>query len=64
MTPTLNVCFDVLLPNVYFDEGLTRRGFEEAISEISLTRGNVDEGKLIIAKGEVVEARRLPYWTP
>ena len=51
--------FDVLQPNVYFDEGLTRRELEEAISEISLTRGNVDEGKLIIAKGEVVEAENF-----
>lgn len=48
--------FDVLQPNVSFDEELTRKELEEAISEISLTRGNVDEGKLIIAKGEVVEA--------
>jgi putative nucleotidyltransferase with HDIG domain len=51
--------FDVLQPNVSFDEELTRRELEEAISEISLTRGNVDEGKLIIARGEVVEAENL-----
>jgi len=51
--------FDVLQPNVSFDEELTRRELEEAISEISLTRGNVDEGKLIIARGEVVEADNL-----
>jgi len=51
--------FDVLQPNVSYDEELTRRELEEAISEISLTRGNVDEGKLIIARGEVVEAENL-----
>lgn len=51
--------FDVLQPNVNYDEELTRRELEEAISQISLTRGNVDEGKLIIAKGEVVEAENL-----
>ncbi|MGB5387637.1 MAG: phosphohydrolase, partial [Eudoraea sp.] len=51
--------YDVLQPNVSFDEELTRRELEEAISEISLTRGNVDEGKLIIARGEVVEAENL-----
>ena len=51
--------FDVLQPNVSFDEELTRRELEEALSEISLTRGNVDEGKLIIARGEVVEADNL-----
>ncbi len=51
--------FDVLQPNVSFDEELTRRELEEAISELSLTRGNVDEGKLIVARGEVVEAENL-----
>ena len=51
--------FDVLQPNVSFDEELTKRELEEAISEISSTRGNVDEGKLIIARGEVVEADNL-----
>jgi len=51
--------FDVLQPNVSYDEVLTKRELEEAISEISLTRGNVDEGKLIIARGEVVEAENL-----
>jgi putative nucleotidyltransferase with HDIG domain len=51
--------FDVLQPNVSYDEVLTKREVEEAISEISLTRGNVDEGKLIIARGEVVEAENL-----
>ncbi|MGB5359140.1 MAG: HDIG domain-containing metalloprotein [Eudoraea sp.] len=51
--------YDVLQSNVSFDEELTRRELEEAISEISLTRGNVDEGKLIIARGEVVEAENL-----
>ena len=51
--------FDVVQPNVNYDEELTTRELEEAISQISLTRGNVDEGKLIIAKGEVVEAENL-----
>ena len=51
--------FEVLKPNVSYDEELTKRELEEAISEISLTRGNVDEGKLIIARGEVVEAENL-----
>ncbi len=32
---------------------------EDELSKISYTRGTVDEGKLIIAKGEVVEAENL-----
>lgn len=51
--------FEVLQPNVSYDEELTKRELEEAISEISITRGNVDEGKLIIARGEVVESENL-----
>ncbi|WP_276391062.1 HD family phosphohydrolase [Eudoraea chungangensis] len=51
--------FEIIRPNVSYDEGLTKRELQEALSEISLTRGNVDEGKLIIAKGEVVEAENL-----
>lgn len=51
--------FEIIRPNVSYDEGLTKRELQDALSEISLTRGNVDEGKLIIAKGEVVEAENL-----
>lgn len=51
--------FDILRPNVSYDESLTMKALEEEYSRISLTRGSVDEGKLIIAKGEVVEAENL-----
>ncbi|MEM7382689.1 MAG: HDIG domain-containing metalloprotein, partial [Bacteroidota bacterium] len=51
--------FDVLRPNVSFDAELSQKELEDNLSKISLTRGNVDEGKLIIAKGEVVEAENL-----
>ncbi|MGB5320281.1 HD family phosphohydrolase, partial [Eudoraea sp.] len=51
--------FEVIRPNVTYDEVLTKRELEEALSEVSTTRGNVDEGKLIIARGEVVEAENL-----
>ncbi|MBC7000113.1 HDIG domain-containing metalloprotein [Cytophaga sp. FL35] len=51
--------FDLVRPNVFFDQNLTERALEEELSKISHTRGTVDEGKLIIAKGEVVEAENL-----
>ncbi|NAS12124.1 HD family phosphohydrolase [Poritiphilus flavus] len=51
--------FDILRPNVSFDADLSQKELEDNLSKISLTRGNVDEGKLIIAKGEVVEAENL-----
>ncbi|PIB29430.1 phosphohydrolase [Maribacter sp. 4U21] len=51
--------FDLMTPNVSFDEELSRKSREDALSKISYTRGTVDEGKLIIAKGEVVEGENL-----
>jgi len=51
--------FDLATPNVGFDEALSQKSKEDALSKISYTRGTVDEGKLIIAKGEVVEGENL-----
>ncbi len=49
----------VVQPNVSLDKVLTEKALSEALSKVSTTRGTVDEGKLIIAKGEVVEAQNL-----
>ncbi len=51
--------FEIVKPNVSFDKELSRKELEDELSKISVTRGNVDEGKLIIAKGEVVESENL-----
>ncbi|MGB5238094.1 MAG: HDIG domain-containing metalloprotein, partial [Flavobacteriaceae bacterium] len=51
--------FDILRPNVRYDDELSKKALDDVFSEISMTRGSVDEGKLIIAKGEVVEAENL-----
>lgn len=51
--------FRVIETNVFFDEALTERALEEELSKISFTRGEVSEGRLIIAKGEVVEAENF-----
>ncbi|MGJ8735043.1 HD family phosphohydrolase [Zobellia laminariae] len=50
---------DIVKPNIIYDKNLSERALNEALSGISHTRGAVDEGKLIIAKGEVVEAENL-----
>ncbi len=47
---------DIVKPNITYDKELSERALNEALSGLSHTRGAVDEGKLIIAKGEVVEA--------
>ena len=51
--------FDIIKANVSYDAVLSKKELEDELSKISVTRGNVDEGKLIIAKGEVVEADNL-----
>lgn len=51
--------FDLIVPNVNYDVDLTQKSRKDALSKISYTRGTVDEGKLIIAKGEVVEGENL-----
>ena len=51
--------FDLVTPNVSLDKTLTEKTLADALSKISYTRGTIDEGKLIIAKGEVVEADNL-----
>lgn len=45
--------------NIQHDQELTDRALEGELSKISFTRGEVSEGRLIIAKGEVVEAENF-----
>jgi putative nucleotidyltransferase with HDIG domain len=49
----------VVQPNVTADMELTEKEIRNKLTNVSGTRGNVDEGKLIIAKGEVVESDNL-----
>lgn len=50
---------DLPIPNVSLDKDLSDGALADELSKISLTRGAVDVGKLIIAKGEVVDAEKL-----
>ncbi|MEM9649748.1 MAG: HDIG domain-containing metalloprotein [Bacteroidota bacterium] len=49
----------LLKVNTFYDEALTERALADELSKISFTRGEVSEGRLIIAKGEVVEAENF-----
>lgn len=51
--------FDIVRPNVSYDKNVSEKGLQDELSKISITRGSVDEGKLLVAKGEVVEAENL-----
>ncbi len=55
----VNLITRVVEPNVSLDRELTQKEVQNKLANISTTRGNVDEGKLIIAKGEVVESENL-----
>ncbi|WP_420600960.1 HD family phosphohydrolase [Flagellimonas sp.] len=54
-----NLIGQTLEANIFFNEALTEKALEEELSKVSFTRGNVSEGRLIIAKGEVVEAENF-----
>lgn len=47
---------EIIQPNVSYDKNLTSRALNDELSRISHTRGTVEEGDLIITKGEVIEA--------
>jgi putative nucleotidyltransferase with HDIG domain len=50
-----DLLLDIIVPNVVFNKDFTEKSLSEALNSLSLTRGFVDKGKLIIAKGAVVE---------
>ena len=51
----LSIFFDVIKPNVKLNKNLTQKVLEEELSNISLTRGNIEKDQLIVTKGQVVE---------
>ncbi len=55
----LEVFFNLIDPNVSFDAELTQRELESKFNDISYTRGSIEQGSRIIAKGEVVEGDKL-----
>ena len=53
------VLLPILISNIRYDAELSARELENELSKVSLTLGTIDEGELIVAKGEVVEAENL-----
>lgn len=51
--------FNHVRPNVSFNEVLTKNDLESRFNQISYTRGNVERGTIIVAKGEVVEGEKF-----
>ena len=55
----IGLFFDTVKPNVSYNESLTENDLESKMNQISYTRGNVERGTIIVAKGEVVEGDKL-----
>ncbi|MDC0331567.1 HDIG domain-containing protein [Flavobacteriaceae bacterium] len=55
----LIILSEVIKPNVSYDNKFTQKVIDEYVNEISLTRGKVSFGELIILKGDIVEGKKL-----
>lgn len=49
--------YDIVQPNVFYDEKLTSKELNAELSKIAPTKGVVNKGSRIVAKGEIVEQK-------
>ena len=54
----VSLFFDIISPNLSLNLSITDNALQEAMSGISSTRGSIEKGTLIIAKGELVEGNK------
>tara|TARA_R110002073_G_scaffold312586_2_gene484107 strand:+ start:11391 stop:13448 length:2058 start_codon:yes stop_codon:yes gene_type:complete len=55
----LNILSEIIKPNVSYDNDFTQKVIDEAIKEISPSKGKVSINELIISKGDIIEGRKL-----
>ncbi len=55
----LEVFYNIIEPNVTYDDALTQKELQSKLDEISYTRGSIERGTIIISKGEIVEGEKL-----
>lgn len=55
----LNILSKVIEPNISFDEDFTEKVKQNAIKNISYTKGFISENERIISKGDIVEGKKL-----
>jgi len=55
----LSLFFDIIKPNISLNEVITNNSVQEELDKISLVRGKIDRGTLIISKGEVVAGSKF-----
>jgi len=51
--------YDIIRPNVSFNASLTQKALDNEVNQLLTTRGSVEKGSRVIAKGEVVEGQKL-----
>ena len=54
-----SIFFEIIIPNITYNEKLTKSAIQDRFNQISLVRGRVEKGTLIISKGEVVKGDKL-----
>lgn len=55
----LSILSEVIKPNVSYDNEFTQKVINESINSISLSKGKVSYGELIILKGDIVEGKKM-----
>ncbi len=55
----LTILSEVIKPNVSYDNEFTKKVIDESVSEMSLSKGKVSVGELIILKGDIVEGKKM-----
>jgi hypothetical protein len=55
----LSLFFDIIEPNVILNKIITENTLTEELNKVSTVRGSIDQGTIIISKGEVVEGDKF-----
>ena len=58
-TQIISLIFDIIQPNLIFNNALSEQALDEATTNISPNRGFIEKETLIISKGEIVEGEKL-----
>lgn len=55
----LSLFFDLIEPNLVYNESFTNKAIEDEFNSISYSRGSIEKGTLIISKGEIIEGDKF-----
>ncbi len=55
----VSLFFDIIKPNISLNSSLTNNSLQEELDNMSLVRGRIAQGTIIISKGEVVEGDKF-----